>query len=98
MTKNISFRVKRIYFDAIIAGTKKVELRALTPYWDRRLLHGAMPKSAVFVCGKDLHRRKIIGISVDYPHRYLGRPLTADEKEIISTRLAIGIHLGAALE
>ena len=31
--KKVSFRVRRIYYDQFVAGTKKEELRALKLYW-----------------------------------------------------------------
>ena len=35
--KKVSFRVRRIYYDQFLAGTKHEELRALTLYWYRIL-------------------------------------------------------------
>ena len=31
--KKVSFRVRRIYYDMFLNGTKREELRAVTPYW-----------------------------------------------------------------
>ena len=31
--KKVSFQVRRIYYDKFLNGTKREELRALTPYW-----------------------------------------------------------------
>ena len=31
--KKVSFRVRRIYYDQFVNGTKREELRSLTPYW-----------------------------------------------------------------
>ena len=31
--KKVSFRVRRIYYDMFLNGTKREEVRALTPYW-----------------------------------------------------------------
>ena len=98
MTKKVVFRIRRIYFDAIVAGTKIVELRKFTQFWQRRLCGTDTPKIAVFICGKDVHRRKIVGVSVGSPEAFLARPLSGQEKLDIPTQICIGIYLGDAIE
>ncbi len=62
--KKVSFRIRKEYFDMIVSGTKTVEFRQFSYFWVTRLL-GTMPKEAVFVCGKQIHRRKIKEITVE---------------------------------
>lgn len=57
----VMFTVRREYFDAIVAGTKQYEYRG-TKRWGWLLRKG--PTIAVFVCGRRVHRRAIIGIWV----------------------------------
>ena len=40
--KKVSFRVRRIYYDQFVAGTKHEELRALKLYWVK-ILHPFVP-------------------------------------------------------
>ena len=91
--KKISFRIRRQYFDDIVSGKKKFELRKLSSFWIRRLIYNK-PEVAVFVCGKDIHRRKIISISVGTPESYLGRELSGQGKKDIPTDMCIGTGLG----
>ena len=96
--KRISFRVRQQYYDAIVSGKKTVELRRDTPYWRKRLIEGRMPKIAVFVCGKQVHRRRIYCITEGTPEQVLGRKLTEQEKHDVPTELCIGIELGEVYE
>lgn len=98
MVKKVVFRVRRKYFDAIVAGIKTVELRAFKSFWQKRLCCTDSPEIAIFICGKDVHKRKIIGISVDRPEIYLNRPLSAQGIKDIPTSLCIGTHLGEVIE
>lgn len=93
--KKVSFRIRRKYFDMIVSGDKKEELRKYSEHWKRILLSGASPPEiAVFVCGKDVHRRKIVEITVGKPEEYLGRELSEQGKKDIPTELCIATHLG----
>ncbi len=67
--KKVCFRIRREYFDLIVAGKKVVEFRKFSPFWCKRLL-GNTPKEAVFVCGKQVHRRTIKSVSMEseYSH------------------------------
>lgn len=42
--KKVSFRVRRIYYDQFVAGTKCEELRALTAYWVKILCPYVSPE------------------------------------------------------
>lgn len=63
-----SFTVRRPYFDAIVAGTKTREVRALTEFWKTntaRIIESIARfgwAEAVFLCGRDVHRRQIVGV------------------------------------
>jgi len=92
--KRVSFRIRRQYFDAIVSGEKKVELRRLTTYWEKRLIRVDRPTVAVFICGKQVHRRRIKRVLVAPPEDILGRELSEQGKQDIPTELCIGIELG----
>lgn len=98
--KMASFRIRRIYYDQIVSGEKTEELRSNTPFWRQRLLnpHLSSPEVAVFVCGKNVHRRWITGIHIDEPERVLGRPLSSQGQRDISTDSVIVIELGKIYE
>lgn len=38
MSKTLHLSLKKEYFDAIKAGTKPLEYRLVTPYWEKRLI------------------------------------------------------------
>ena len=67
MAYNLSFRVRREYFDAIVSGKKDREIRKINAFWARRVvaMERAMNRHekivATFVCGKDVHRRRVYG-------------------------------------
>ena len=74
--KRVLFTVRREYFDAIVAGEKREEIRADTPNW-RWMLGDKPPKIAVFICGRNpAHRRWIIRIYKEKPSKVLGRPVS----------------------
>jgi len=91
--KRVSFRVRRRYFDQIVAGTKKEEIRTDKPYWTW-LLGEAPPQIATFVCGKDVHRRYIKRIYREDPERVLERPLSEQGQKDVLSNPAIIIELG----
>lgn len=91
----VVFRIKRQYFDAIIAGTKTVELRKFNYFWAKRLRYAT---EAIFICGKDVHKRKINNVVLCDPEIALGRQLTADEKELIPGRACFAIYLGEQIK
>ena len=67
-------RIRKPYFDAIVSGEKGEELKALSPYWIRRLIETETPPNVIkFICGKRVHSRKITKIFKDKPKTILGR-------------------------
>lgn len=86
MMKKVSFRIERIFFNEIVDG-KPYELRSNIPHW-RWLLGDDPPKVAVFVCGKDVHRRRITDIYLENPCKH---PHT---RRNVRTRDCIVIKLG----
>jgi len=76
------FRIRKQYFDAIVSGKKKVEARKISPYWIRRLLStGNPPNVAKFICGKQVHSRKITRIYKGKAEKILGRPVSEQGRE-----------------
>jgi len=69
--KTVSLTVRRKYFDAIVAGTKKEEIRANIPRW--QWLLEDPPDQVVFLCGRDQHCRRVTRIYRAHPHIVLGR-------------------------
>jgi len=92
--KAVSLRVRKIYFDKIVAGTKRIELRKDSPFWRKRLWEGEPVSTATFVCGKQVHRRWVVGISLGRPENFLGKPLSEQGKKDIPTEYCFGIYLG----
>lgn len=85
--KMVLFRVRRIYYDQIVAGTKKEEIRAQIARW-KWLLGDDAPDIAFFACGKDRHFRRISRIYLEDPEKVLGRPLS--DQGIIDLRYVKG--------
>lgn len=56
--RKVLFRVFRDYFDRIEAGTKDFEARPATAYWSK--IATGRPEQAVFLCGRRVHRRRIV--------------------------------------
>jgi len=73
--KKVLFTVRRQYFDTIVSGEKKEEIRADIPHW-KWLLGDDPPEEAVFMCGPRIHRRLIKKIYTDFPEVILGRPVS----------------------
>lgn len=92
ISKRVSFRVRRRYFDQIVAGTKREEIRTDKPYW--AWLFKNPPQVAVFVCGKSVHRRHITRIYREDPEKVLGRPLSEQGIKDVLSNPAIIVELG----
>lgn len=74
-----SSRIRLPYFKAIVNGKKKEELKALSPYWVRRLLEPEIsPNVFKFICGKRVHSRKITRIFTEKAENILGRPVSEE--------------------
>ena len=65
----LSFRIRRVYFDAIKEGTKPNEIRRRCKFWDTRvekatrLLIEGKKVTAVLVCGKDKFYKPVLRIT-----------------------------------
>lgn len=65
----LSFRIRRIYYDAIAKGEKNVEVRAKKPFWITRVKNALRILDedglikAIFVCGKDSMIRDVMDIT-----------------------------------
>ncbi len=71
--KSVLFTVRKPYYDAIVSGEKREEIRADIPHW-RWLLGEKPPQVAVFICGRNpAHRRWITKIYLEDPVKVLGR-------------------------
>ena len=92
----VSFRIRRQYFDKIVSGEKKAEIRSNTNFWRKRLFD-PQPDVAVFVCGKEVHRRYITNVFIEHPETYLKRPLSNQGSKDIYTDLSIITELGEAM-
>jgi len=94
--KRASFRVRRRYYDMIVSGEKTEEIRTLKPFWIKQLFTGNAPQVAVFVCGKDVHRRWITSIDIQDAEDVLGRQLSEQgQKDVLGPDNAIIIKLGS---
>ena len=70
-------RIRKPYFDAIVSGDKREELKAVSRYWVGRLVETGNPPNVMkFVCGKRVHSRKITKIFKDKAKTILGRPIS----------------------
>ena len=75
--EGVIFIVKKHYFEEIKADGKTREIRTNTLYWRRLLLDGG-PQVAVFICGREVHKRLITNIELGKPENALGRRLTLE--------------------
>lgn len=96
--RKASFRVRRVYFNMIVAGEKTEEIRSYTPFWFKRLISGGQPEEAVFLCGKDVHRRRIKSVYIDIPEKVLLRPLSLQGLRDLTTEVCIIVELGEEVE
>jgi len=92
--RRVSFRVRRVYFDKIVKGEKTEEIRGYTTFWYDRLIANGQPEEAVFLCGRAVHRRRVRRVFIDVPEKILGRELSAQGLQDISTESAIIVELG----
>ncbi len=101
MTYHVSLRVRRRYYNAIVAGFQLVELRRRTPFWEARLEKIRLGKAtaiAVFLCGKRTHRRRITEVRVGYAYQFLGREPTEQGRKDIGDGLVYAIFLGEEVD
>ena len=100
--KKFVFRIRHQYFSKIREGKKTIEYRRDSPFWRKRI--GIISEStahfdisdytnrpiAIFICGKRIHKREIVGIS------RIDTPITFSEqgKKDVDTPLCFAFHLG----
>ncbi len=93
----VSLRVRRKHLDQIKQGSKLVELRRRSSFWFARLERLRLGKShgiAVFLCGRETHRRYITDVKVGYARQFLGRPPSDEGRRDIGDGLVYAIFLG----
>jgi len=105
--KKLSFRVRKAYFDLIMAGKKRTEYRRYIPFWLIRISEygtTGMPVGsrwrtdpgefqAVFICGKRIHRREIVAIS-----RIHTPVFSAQGKKDVDTETCLAFELGSEIK
>lgn len=97
----VPFRIRTIYFNRIVAGSKRSEIRKASIFWDRivepALLELAAGKQVegVFVCGRRVHRRHITKIQwFKTPQEALGRQPSAQGLRDLGTGPVYKFSLG----
>lgn len=90
--KQVLLRVRRQYFDLIVSGEKKEELRADSKRW-AWLLGDDPPDVARFTCGKDTHLRKIERIYRGDAVKVLGRLPSVQGQEDLALA-GVGLRSG----
>jgi hypothetical protein len=107
MTYSILFTVRREYYDAIVVGTKTIEVRKATPRWltvlnqaNYRRTEDHEPAVAVFMCGKGrIHRRYVTNVSsAESASAALGREPSKQGREDLGDGRVVVFHLGQAVQ
>jgi len=89
--KSLVFRIRSRYFDAIVSGKKRVEYRKDIDFWKKRILGAEV---AVFICGKRVHRRKILEVErIKTPEWF-----SDQGKMDVDTPTCLAIHLGSEIK
>ena len=103
-TKSLVFRVRKQYFERIVAGDKTIEYRRDSPFWRKRLekiekvpdrewlREEWMPQNliGVFICGKRVCRKRIIYIErIHTPESF-----SEQGKHDVDTPTCLAFHLG----
>lgn len=87
---SLVLRIRKRYFDAIVSGEKTTEFRRASPFWKKRIVGKELLDTAVFVCGKQVHRRKITLIQeIETPSWF-----SEQGKKDVDTPTCYAIHLG----
>jgi hypothetical protein len=88
---NLVFRIRKRHFDAVVSGEKTTEFRRASPFWRKRIEgKGEALNTAVFICGKQVHRRKITLIQeVETPSWF-----SEQGKKDVDTPTCFAVHLG----
>ncbi len=97
----VACRIRRVHFDAIVRGEKTVEVRRASEYWRKTAVRVVLDLGfnlkpvMVFVCGKDVHRREIVGLRLEESARdALGREPSAQGRQDIGEGPVIAFELG----
>ena len=107
----VLFMVRKVYFDQIVAGTKTEEIRRATKRWQtlainlgQSMLGSGKPAEAVFLCGRDVHRRHVIDIEDDwesaeafFAKNHPEHKLSSQGKKDVGRGPVIVFYLGEAL-
>ena len=88
---SLVFRIRKRYFEAIVAGEKTVEYRPHTDFWEKRIKGKTGLDTAVFICGKQVHRRKILKIQLVRTRGWF----SDQGKKDVSTLYCYAIYLGS---
>lgn len=89
--KSLVFRIRKQYFDAIVSGEKKVEYRKDSEYWRKRILNANI---AVFICGKRVHRRRILQVQrIKTPDWF-----SEQGQKDVDTTTCLAFYLGSELK
>ena len=86
------FRIRKRYFDAIVAGEKRKEYRRDSEFWRKRLKPSL--DTAVFICGKRVHRRKILSVTRQVTPTWFSE----QGKKDVDTPTCLAFHLGSVIE
>jgi hypothetical protein len=105
MVYKLSFRIRKIYFDQIVAGTKTQEVRRSNHFWDIRAtrahaeLEYGRQVIAVFVCGTEVHRREVLHVEqLVSAEVALGRPPSEQGREDLGDGSVYVFHLGREMD
>ena len=91
---SLVFRIRRNYFEAIVRGEKQTEFRKASKFWRKRIEgKGESLNTAVFICGRDVHRRQILMIQeIQTPDWFSNQG-----KKDVDTLTCFAIHLGKVI-
>lgn len=89
--KSLVCRIRKVYFDAIERGEKTVEYRKFSPFWQKRTENVDI---AVFICGKRVHRRRILEVA----HIRTPNWFSEQGKQDVNTPTCFAIYLGAEIK
>lgn len=105
MVYKLSFRIRKIYFDQIVAGTKTQEVRRTSHFWSIRAnrAHDELEHDrqvlAVFVCGAAVHRREVLHVEeLVNAEAALGRPPSEQGQADLGGGAVYAFHLGRDMD
>ncbi len=97
----VACRIRRVYFDAIVRGEKTAEVRRASEHWRKLAANVVLDLGfgfkpvMVFVCGRDVHRRVIVGVRLEESARAaLGREPSEQGRQDIGQGPVIVFELG----